>query len=121
MRRDIVVLILAIFLSVTACQSDENTGYKIEDNLKVIVKNEKAIISSNPYDYIQQNQRLYNEIIDTGNEGLDYLMKELKESKHNGLKEWIMAKACEDILEDKNPVKEWSTGKEWITKYNESK
>jgi hypothetical protein len=49
------------------------------------------------------------------------LTKELKATESNGLKEWIMAKACADILQDKNPVAEWETGKQWLAKYEQAK
>lgn len=120
MKTIVLLAAVALFLLSTACQSEQSVSKEIEEHLHAIVKNEKAIVSSNPNVYIQQNQKHYQEIIDKGNDALSYLVNELKSSKQNGLKEWIMAKASEDILKDKSPVKEWSTGKEWITKYKQS-
>jgi predicted small secreted protein len=122
MKRNIFVsvTILFVLLLVTACQTNKNVGDEIEMNLNTIIKNEKIMNASNPNEYIQQNQKAYNEIINYGNDGLNYLTKELKNSDQNGLREWIMAKACEDLLKNENPVKEWSTGKEWISKYEKS-
>lgn len=121
LRRIILLLVVTVCFLITACQSDKNIAKEIEKNLNAIVNNEKVMTSSNPNEYIQQNQNSYQEIINKGNDGLSYLTTELKKSKQNGLKEWLMANACEDLLKNKNPVKEWSTGKEWITKYEESK
>lgn len=115
-----------------ACQSNKSIDQEIErknqtiigkqlnTNLETIITNKKVQISSNPNDYIKANQEQYDEIIKTGNDGLEYLVKGLKQSKDNGLKEWIMAKACEDILKEKKQIiTGWSTGKEWLNKYEQ--
>jgi len=103
-----------------ACQSSDNVGPEIEGNLDKIINNKEIGLSSNPNDYIKENQNEYDNIISKGEKGLEYLIDELKSSKENGLKEWIMAKASVDILKTNNPIKEWSTGKEWIEKYIET-
>jgi hypothetical protein len=114
-----IALLISVFL--VACQSNDNVGPEIEGNLNKIINNKEIGLSSNPNDYIKENQNEYNNIISKDEKGLEYLMDELKSSKEDGLKEWIMAKASVDILKTNNPIKEWSTGKEWIEKYVETK
>lgn len=128
MKRKILISITTIlYLSILiACQSSINvepndTGDQIERNLVTIMDNNSVLASSNPATYIQNNQNLYDEILASGDKGLKFLLNELKNSKEDGLKEWIMAKACEDILKDESQIEVqiegWSTGKEWFSKY----
>ncbi|GGH27477.1 hypothetical protein [Paenibacillus segetis] len=118
--KKILFIFLLISVCLAACQSSDNVGREIEGNLSKIINNKEIAFSSNPNDYIKQNQNEYENIISEGDKGLEYLIKELKSSKENGLKEWIMAKVSTDILKTNNPIKEWSTGKEWINKYIEN-
>ncbi|WP_461480210.1 hypothetical protein [Paenibacillus sp. PvR052] len=113
-------LIIMMLLITTSCQSNVSVGEEIEKNLSIILNNPNASFSSNPNIYIEPNHQAYLEILREGTDGTEYLINSLKHSEENGLKEWIMAKACADILKDKNPVKEWSSGKEWLKKYEES-
>jgi len=115
--KKILFIILLTLVFLVACQSSSNVGPEIEGNLDMIINNKGISISSNPIDYIKQNQNEYDSIISKDEKGLEYLIEELKGSKVNGLKEWIMAKASIDILKTNNPIKDWSTGKEWINKY----
>jgi hypothetical protein len=117
------VLTIVVLLILSSCQLNKSIGQEIEENLKVLVNNNNLMTSSssNPNEYIQNNLKSYQNILKTQNEGLNYLTKKLKENNQDGLKEWIMAKACVDILMDKNLVREWATGKEWITQYEKSK
>ncbi|MBD7969307.1 hypothetical protein [Paenibacillus gallinarum] len=124
MKRKIFISITTVlYLSILiACQSSQNAkpndiGNQIEKNLMSIMDNNSVLASSNPAAYIQDNQNLYDEILASGDKGLEFLLNELKNSKEDGLKEWIMAKACEDILKDERQIEGWSTGKEWLSKY----
>lgn len=122
-RKILISITTVLYLSILiACQSIQNAesndiGNQIEKNLVTIMDNNSVLASSNPAAYIQNNQDLYDEILTTGDKGLEFLLNELKDSKENGLKEWIMAKACEDILKDDRQIEGWSTGKEWLNKY----
>jgi hypothetical protein len=118
-----ILLIAFIMLSSAAgCEQDvpAAVGQEIEDHLNTIVSNPAWSVSSNPHDYIKNNQQAFDSILSHGNRSLDYLTKQLNASEQSGLKEWIMAQACVDILKDSNPVKQWSTGKEWAEKYARS-
>ena len=98
---------------------DQQAGTRIESSLDQIINNPDAAIHSNPLEYIHGKKNAYDDILAQGEVGLAYMIKELKNSNESGLKEWVMAKACVDLLGERNPVKDWSTGKEWINRYNE--
>lgn len=116
MKKILFVFVLVTFY-LTSCQSNNNTAAEIEGHLNKIIGDKKIAASSAPIDYIEHNQQEYDSIIHTGEDSLKYLTAELKSSKENGLKEWIMAKASTDILKTDNPITEWSTGKDWISQY----
>lgn len=118
-RKLLVSITTVLYLSILmACQSSLNVekndiGNQIEKNLVSIIDNHNVLASSNPAVYIKGNPELYEEIINTGDKGLEFLVNELKNSSEDGLKEWLMAKACEDIVKDEQQIKGWSTGKEY--------
>lgn len=119
-----ILLSLFIFALVTACSPNSSKQQAlsiIDRNLDAIISNGKIQASSNPADYIHASPERYGEILDTGNPGVDYLLHELKESPDNGLREWIIAKACEDMLKDQAPDAQWASGKEWLRVYEESR
>lgn len=115
----LLVLLISIAVLLTGCNQTKNTS-DIEDNLNQITANKQFMVSSNPYDFIKSEISAYEEIVSMGDEALLYLTNELRTNDRSGLKEWIMAKACEDILKEKSPVKEWGSAKEWIEKYDAS-
>ncbi|MGG6310372.1 hypothetical protein [Paenibacillus macerans] len=133
MRRILSIFLMPILCMVIilGCQSNESldpeisseeqsdVGNQIMKNLDIIINNKEIQASSNPNDYIKANQKLYENIVITGDKGLEFLVHELRNSKDDGLKEWIMAKTCEDIINQK--MNGWSTGKEWLAKYEELK
>jgi hypothetical protein len=90
-------------------------GNSIDERLNILVS--PKTVMSNPNEYIKRNKPVYDSIVAEGRPALSYLLKELKVSKEDGLKAWIMAKLCCDILKEKNPVFHWSTGKEWYFMY----
>jgi hypothetical protein len=110
----ILLVAVLLMLSGSGCEQSLAIGQEIDNHLNTIIANPEYGygVSSNPNDYIKNNQHAYDSIVSQGNRSLDYLTSELSKSNQSGLKEWIMAKACGDILKDQNPVKEWSTGKE---------
>lgn len=114
------ILLVFIVLFMAGCSDKVNTQ-DIEDNLQLIVSDKQSMASSNPNDYIKSQSKAYQAILNRGNAALEYLTMELRNHKANGLKEWIMAKASDDILGDASPVSEWATGKEWSDKYQASK
>lgn len=121
MKYGYVLAFLICILLLSACGKD--IGKEIEADLLKIMTDPKweVRISSNPYSSIASQKKSYDDIVNHGDEALVYLTRELKASKNNGLKEWIMAYACTDILGEKNPVKEWGNGKEWLAGYELAK
>lgn len=112
-----LIIALIIFL-LSGTQNTKSIDLSIIDNqLDTIVYNQEVFSSSSPIDYIQANQELYDDILNTGSPGFNYMLEELKDSQDNGLREWIIAKACNDILKDKAPDVQWDSGKDWLNKY----
>lgn len=52
---------------------------------------------------------------------LEYMLNEFAKSNEDGLKEYIMALACCDILGEDVTNKQWNSGREWYTSYLFSK
>lgn len=98
---------------------DNNAAKIVEENLSAIVNNKASnvAVSSNPYRYIEANQDKYNEIIKLGRPALKYMLSQFASTKENGLKEYIMAAACSDILKEKEEDKKWATAREWYELY----
>jgi len=88
----------------------------INRRLKSIMDNEKAMFSSNPYDYIEDNKD-YDYLIGLGEEALDIMLEKLRVSEENGLREYLLAIACSELLGEDIEDKRWSTGKEWYELY----
>ncbi|OXM87737.1 hypothetical protein [Paenibacillus rigui] len=116
----IVCVVMALLLTSCQAKASPSPTATIEKQLQLLVNNQMTSVSSNPGDSIRANADAYQSIVNQGQDGFEYLTAELKKSEHNGLKEWIMAKACADILGERNPIKQWSTGKEWLTAYEKS-
>ncbi len=76
-----------------------------------------AASSSNPYDYIQHNEKDFENIVNLGDVGLKYMLKKFENSNENGLKEYIMAIVCSEILKEDPKSRNWSTGREWYNNY----
>jgi hypothetical protein len=123
-----VLLIFAVVTSVgcstkpTISKGPDNAkdvGATIESKFDLIVSSPKT--SSNPGDYINEHKQSYDDIIKIGQPALEYLLWKFEQASQNGLREWIMAKACSDILGTMDPVKNWASGKEWYQKYRDQK
>jgi hypothetical protein len=93
-------------------------GNAIDDKLDIICNNTKVSPSSNPYDYTKDSQD-YRDIVNLGDTALKYMLKKFENDKGNGngLKEYVMAIACSDILKENTETKNWETGREWYDKY----
>lgn len=93
----------------------DRVGETVKNNLAVIISS--PAVSSNPNDYISAHRQEYDEIVAGGQAALDYMLDSFKNGTEDGLEQWIMAKACSDILGDKNTVKQWATGRGWYNSY----
>jgi hypothetical protein len=95
---------------------EQNTelSSEIDKKLDAIVSNPQHAGSSNPYEYIQDNAD-FDFIVKQGKHSLVYLLSKFGSSSTDGLKEYVMAIACSQILNDTN--KNWKTGREWYNNY----
>ncbi|WFR62243.1 hypothetical protein P9222_29100 [Paenibacillus amylolyticus] len=121
-RRRLILglLSICIALTVAACstQTEEQVlSATIESNLQQMMSDPVLLTSSNPNDYIGGNPEVYEDILNSGEEGLLLLLQDLESSPDNGLKEWIMAKASSEMLGEHNPVETWHSGKDWLRQY----
>ncbi|WP_458460086.1 hypothetical protein [Paenibacillus sp.] len=111
---------LCTALMVTACSTrteEQVLSATIESNLQKMVHDPILLTSSNPNDYIAGRPEVYEDILNTGEEGLHLLLQQLESSPDNGLKEWIMAQASTELLGEHNPVEAWHSGKDWLRQY----
>lgn len=109
---------MIVLVTSIGCHStqEENIEKMIDQKLESIVANSSVAASSNPYDYIKDNKD-YEYIIAQGDRALQYLLQRFKETSENGLKEYIMAMACSEILGENQENKTWSSGREWYEHY----
>ena len=119
------ILFIWLVIILTACSSvsekEMDTIQQIERDLSSIVNSNNVKVSSNPNDYITAHSEEFNNIVSSQQIGLNHFLDKFEENDENGLNEYIMAAACVEILGDKNPIKEWSTGREWYEKYTSDK
>lgn len=99
--------------------TDNSKNYdavKKEINQKIeLIANIKSS-SSNPYTYIKNNKD-FEYLVQQKDVGLKCMLDMFKESKENGLKEYIMAVACSQILGEDPNEKRWDTGRGWYEQY----
>jgi hypothetical protein len=82
-------------------------------------KDNTVSLSSNPYDYIkgEDSNKDYKYIVLQGEKSLNYMLNQFGNSDNNGLKEYIMAIACSEILKENPASKKWASGREWYDNY----
>ncbi|BCZ47888.1 hypothetical protein psyc5s11_39550 [Clostridium gelidum] len=91
----------------------------IDSKLDIICNNTKVTASSNPYDYTKDSQD-YKDIVNLGDNALKYMVTKFEKSKENGLREYVMAIACSEILKENTETKKWTTGREWYDNYTKA-
>lgn len=76
-------------------------------------------LSSNPYDYVKNNNS-YNQIVKLGVSAIPVLEQKINDSNENGLKEYIMAIAAEQIakVDLKTNGEGWSNAKSWSKEWD---
>ncbi|PRA08806.1 MULTISPECIES: hypothetical protein [unclassified Paenibacillus] len=121
-RRSLILGLLSVCtaLTVVACSTrteDQALSATIESKLQQMVSDPVLVTNSNPNDYIGGNREVYDDILNTGEEGLHLLLQQLESSPDNGLKEWIVAQASTELLGEINPVEDWHSGKDWLRQY----
>ncbi len=76
------------------------------------------LLSSNPYDYIEAHQALYDQLVSGGQSTAVILIDILRESNEFGLDKYIMAQALADITGiDSGLDKTWASADEWLELY----
>ena len=110
------IMCIIILIGLTGCSLQIDLGSRIDSELDSIVKSSKQALSSNPYDYIKDSKE-YKNIVSQGEKGIKEILAKFEASNENGLKEYIMAAACAEILGEDIEKKTWSSGREWYNNY----
>jgi hypothetical protein len=104
---------------------NKTLGLTIEEKLDSITypKDFKVSLSSSPYTYIEgaDSKKDYNFIVSQGEPALKYMLSKFANSDNDGLKEYIMALACSEILKENPASKNWASGREWYRQWQENK
>lgn len=90
---------------------------QIEKYLGIIM--EGPGMSSNPHDYIRDHMNEYKNIMNMGDEALEYLLSEFKKGNNNDLRGHIMMALCKELLGEKNTVTdERLPPQDWYSKFS---
>jgi hypothetical protein len=118
--RKIIFIFLILFI--TGCSSnnekEKDITQQIDRELNTILNSTEFKLSSNPYDYLKGHPDELDYIVSQKDITLNHFLDKFSNSQNDGLEEYIMATVCVKILGEKNPVKEWSSGREWYEKYS---
>jgi hypothetical protein len=117
-----------ILLPLFTQNTNANVGTEIDNRLAAIEssidegikKDPKLGLSSNPYDYIRNDEN-FNAIVALKSDALPALQAKLSKSTENALPEYIMAIAIERISKTdlkKSPTDYWASGKDFTVKWN---
>lgn len=90
------------------------------EEINVMIENsDEKMFSSDPYDYI--DSIYFDNIVNRGIAALPAIVDEIDKAEKNGLREYILAIAAEEIskkyLSGENVYK-WANGKEWLSEWN---
>ena len=89
----------------------------VEKKINEIVSN-GPLTSSNPFDYINENQDIYDELLENKEETFKYAIKDLFESNASlGLKSYIEVLLCSEI--NKNFKYDFESAIDYLDKYRE--
>ncbi|TGE34993.1 hypothetical protein E4K67_27565 [Desulfosporosinus fructosivorans] len=114
----VVCLIVVTMLTSTLSQVNASVASKIDQNMLSIMDDVSKLatqdsqkLSSNPYDYI--NNANYKSIVNLGSEALPIIVDRIDQSKEEGLREYILSIAAEEIakVDLKKDKSEWSSAK----------
>lgn len=117
----VVCLIVVTMLTSIISHANASVASKIDQNMlsimddvrKLATQDPQAAMNSNPYSYI--NNANYKSIISLGSDALPILVDRIIQSKENGLKEYILAIATEEIskVDLKTNKGGWDSAKEF--------
>lgn len=117
----VIVILGMVLFGRTEVSAEEKVRinlHRIDESISEAIEEESELaLSSNPYDYIENNE-YYKNIIGLGVSALPELEKSLVNSETNGLNEYILAIAIEEITHaDVNGILEeeygWENAKEF--------
>lgn len=91
-----VILVRTVFA--TTLEVNYNINNLMENILEESLKNTEIPMSSNPYTYIENN-KYYDAIVEIGPKAVPIIIKDIKNSENNGLREYILAIAVEEIAQ----------------------
>ncbi|RSD27805.1 hypothetical protein [Mesobacillus subterraneus] len=112
------VLVLISAFGFLSAERKMETIRHIDSDLDTIVNSKNVnSFSSHTNAYIKAQPQEFHNIVSKKQVALDHFLEKFAKGEENGLKEYIMAAACVEILGEKNPVKEWETGRGWYEKY----
>ena len=91
----------------------------LQDKLELSLSDIKKAASSNPYDYIKNNPA-YDSIVNKGPGVLPELREKIANSPQNGLSEYVLAIAAEEIakVDLKGSDFGWANAKEWVSAWD---
>ena len=117
MKKLAIMFILLVLTSCTSSEKEMDIIQQIERDMEKIVASGESNLNSNPNEYIKAHENEFKNIVAQKQITLDHFLNKFEKSEEDGLEEYIMASACTKILGEENPVKQWSTGKEWYERY----
>ncbi|MCT8140269.1 hypothetical protein H1D32_22750 [Anaerobacillus sp. CMMVII] len=124
MRKTLFAAVTILLILIAGCSqnvvitTEDKVTQQIENSLSIILS--EPSLSSNPHDYIEAHQEEFEFLVKQGDLTLNYFINDFSKSSENGLKEYIMALICIEILGDKNTFEEWASGREWYEHYIKS-
>jgi hypothetical protein len=122
-----IILVFLIFFVIIISSVMANNSYEVDKNMAEILKaasieaaeDSLTPYSSNPYDHVKNNVHFDN-IVALGIDALPLLKAKISNSDKNGLREYILAIAAEEIAKVNLKYKDygWANGKEWVVEWN---
>ena len=113
------LIITTVYVRSTPAYAFSTNMNKLAEGIQKELKSHSDLsYSSNPYDYIDNNE-YYENIINMKTDALPLLLEELDNSTESGLMEYIMSIAIEEIsgVDIESLEGEWSSGQEFLDKY----
>ena len=92
-----MIIVMAVIIAVSCAACGVSTEERVNGYLDKIVNNEAVAMLSNPYSYIEARQKEFDGLVEMGGAARDIMIAMLGASDENGLREYIMAAACNAI------------------------
>ncbi len=133
-KKNIIVLItIGLLIGTIAKMASKNSVNAIEKQVilernsfseyvdQMVMNGDPIALSSNPYDYIANNEA-YNNIVNIGVEAVPIIERIVKNSDQNGLEEYMLVLAAQEILKVElhdvlDQKYNFISAKDWCNKY----